>query len=109
VTTLAGHHPLHALGTEVRHLGAIANEGESTSTLPILIGFWLVGVACLVALVVALAFGVAYLGTGSSGTSYPAPGGRAAPPGQSLSRPAVPSSTSGQNSSSNPSTSDETR
>jgi hypothetical protein len=103
VTALAGHHPLHAFGAEVRHLGAIAKEGESASTLPILIGFWLVGVVCLVAMVVGLAFGIAYLGTGSSGTSYPSPGGRAAPPLQSPVRPAAPSSASGQSSSSTPS------
>jgi F0F1-type ATP synthase membrane subunit c/vacuolar-type H+-ATPase subunit K len=70
VTSITGHHPLHALGTEVRHLGAIAKEGESALTLPILIGFWLVAVVFLVALVVALAFAIAYLATGSTGTSY---------------------------------------
>jgi F0F1-type ATP synthase membrane subunit c/vacuolar-type H+-ATPase subunit K len=70
VTSIIGHHPFHALGTEVRHLGAIAKEGESALTLPILIGFWLVAVVFLVALVVALAFAIAYLATGSTGTSY---------------------------------------
>ena len=103
MTGLAGHHPFHAVGTEVRHLGTIAKEGESASTLPILIGFWLVGVICLVSLVVGLAFAVAYLATGSSGTSYPPPGGRAAPPGQSLVHPAAPSSAPGRGSSPTPS------
>jgi hypothetical protein len=103
VTALAGRHPLHALGTEVRHLGAVAREGESASTLPILIGFWLVGVVCLVSLVVGLAFGLAFVATGSSGTSYPPPRGRAAPPGQSLVHPAAPSSAPGQSSSPTPS------
>ena len=103
MTALVGHHPLHALGTEVRHLGAIAKEGESASTLPILIGFWLVGVACLVALVVCLALGFAYLATGSSGTSYPPPGGRAAPPVRSLVGPAAPASPAAKSSSPTPS------
>jgi hypothetical protein len=85
VRSITGHHPLHALGTEMRHLGAIANEGESASTLPILIGLWLAVVVCLVTLVVALAYGVAYLATGSSGTSYPSPVGSPPQPVQSSS------------------------
>jgi hypothetical protein len=48
-----------------------SNMTRSAATPVILIGTWIAVVLPLIAIVVALAFGAAYLITGSSGTSYP--------------------------------------
>jgi len=70
-------HPLRTAEHEVEHLMEIAKEGESAATPAILTVTWIVIVLPLVAIVVGLAFGVAYLVTGSAGTRYPsAPAGR---------------------------------
>jgi hypothetical protein len=65
-------HPLRSAEHEVERLKEIAERGESAATPAILTVTWIAMVLPLVAIVVALAFGAAYLITGSAGTRYPA-------------------------------------
>ncbi len=64
-------HPLRAAEQEVEHLRRIVDDGQSAATPAILIGTWIALVVPLVAIVVGVAFGAAYLVTGSAGTKYP--------------------------------------
>lgn len=69
------HAPRHSLRSaqhEVEKLKEIAERGESAATPAILTVTWIAIVLPLIAIVVALAFGAAYLVTGSAGTRYPA-------------------------------------
>jgi hypothetical protein len=68
-------HPIHAAEREIEHLHDIASEGESPATPAILIGTWVAAVVPLVAIVIALAFTIAYLVTrgGSESPTTPAP------------------------------------
>jgi hypothetical protein len=68
----AARHPLRSTEHEVEKLKEIAETGESAATPVILTVTWIAIVLPLVAIVVALAFGAAYLVTGSTGTRYPA-------------------------------------
>ena len=65
-------HPLHAAEHEVEHLKEVAATGESPATPAILVVTWIAMVLPLLALVIGLAFGVAYLVTGSAGIRHPA-------------------------------------
>jgi mono/diheme cytochrome c family protein len=64
-------HPVQAAEHEAEHLRRIVDEGKSEATPAILIGTWIAFVVPLVAIVIAIAFGTAYLITGNAGTAYP--------------------------------------
>lgn len=65
-------HPVQSAEHGIEHLKEIVEAGESVATPAILTATWIAIVLPLVAIVVGLAFGVAYLVTGSAGTHYPA-------------------------------------
>jgi hypothetical protein len=72
----AVRHPLRSTEHAIEKLKEIAEAGESAATPAILTATWIAILLPLLAIVVALAFGAAYLVTGSAGTRYPvAPGG----------------------------------
>ncbi len=56
-------HPIQAAEHEAEHLREIVEEGESETTLAILVGTWIVVVIVLVAVVVTASLLVAYLVT----------------------------------------------
>jgi cobalamin biosynthesis protein CobD/CbiB len=56
-------HPIQAAEHEAEHLREIVEEGESETTLAILVGTWIVVVVILVAVVVTAALLIAYLVT----------------------------------------------
>jgi hypothetical protein len=60
---IGARHPLRAAERELEHLREIAGEGESAATPAILIGTWIAILLPLVAIVIALAVGIAYLVT----------------------------------------------
>jgi hypothetical protein len=73
----AVRHPLRSTEHEIEKLKEIAEAGESAATPAILTATWIAILLPLLAIAVALAFGAAYLVTGSAGTRYPvAPGER---------------------------------
>jgi hypothetical protein len=53
--------PVQAAEHEAEHLHQIVDEGKSEATPAILIGAWIAFVVPLVAIVIAIAFGTAYL------------------------------------------------
>jgi mono/diheme cytochrome c family protein len=65
-------HPLESAEHEVARLKEIVDDGKSAATPAILAVTWIAIVLPLLAVVVALAYGVAYLVTGSAVAHYPA-------------------------------------
>ena len=82
-------HPLRTVRREAEHLKEIADRGEGASTPAILAVTWMAIALPLIAVVIGLAFGLAYLVAGNTGTAgapvgweYPGvqTGGQSLPP-----------------------------